>query len=100
MLFDIKEKRILITGSSGGLGFIFTHALSEAGAKVIINGTNPEKLKKAGETLSSWLCSRTLANRWGDPQELVGALIFLASQSSSFINGQIIYVDGGITACI
>ena len=45
---------------------------------------------------SSWLCARTPANRWGLPEELIGALILLASNASSFINGQMIFVDGGI----
>ena len=47
-----------------------------------------------------WLKSRTPANRWGDPQEILGASIFLASDASNFINGQIIYVDGGILASL
>jgi gluconate 5-dehydrogenase len=47
-----------------------------------------------------WLCQRTPANRWGNPEELVGTLIYLSSDASSFINGQLIFVDGGITACI
>ena len=47
-----------------------------------------------------WLKTRTPAGRWGDPEELVGTAIFLASKASSFINGQIIYVDGGVLACL
>jgi len=47
-----------------------------------------------------WLKARTPAERWGDPKELVGALLFLSSEASSFVNGQVIYVDGGITASI
>ena len=46
---------------------------------------------------SSWLENRTPAGRWGDPHELGGAAVFLASDASSFINGHILYVDGGIT---
>jgi gluconate 5-dehydrogenase len=46
----------------------------------------------------SWLRDRTPAGRWGDPVELVGAAVFLASDASSFVNGQIIYVDGGLLA--
>jgi gluconate 5-dehydrogenase len=252
MLFNIKEKRILITGSSGGLGLVFAQGFCEAGAKVIINGTNQDKLQLAVEKMAqygyvvsaykfditnpadveeniariemehgnidvlinnagiqhrtpledfslenwnsvlntnlsgafivskavvkgmierqsgkiinicslqselarptiapyaaakgglkmltramatewakhniqvnaigpgyfktemtkalweneefdTWLCKRTPANRWGNPDELVGALIFLSSNASSFVNGQILFVDGGITACI
>ncbi len=49
---------------------------------------------------SAWLCKRTPQGRWGDVEELVGAAVFLSSDASSFINGQTIFVDGGITACI
>ncbi len=49
---------------------------------------------------NSWLMNRTPARRWGDPKELVGALLLLASDAGSFINGQIIYVDGGILSSI
>ena len=52
------------------------------------------------EKFSSWLCARTPADRWGLPEELSGAILLLASDASSFINGQIIYVDGGILAAI
>lgn len=48
----------------------------------------------------SWLCNRTPADRWGNPEELFGVLTLLASEASSYINGQIIYVDGGMTACV
>lgn len=48
----------------------------------------------------SWLRARTPADRWGNPEELVGTAIFLSSSASNFINGQIIYVDGGILAAI
>ena len=49
---------------------------------------------------SSWLEKRTPAGRWGDVGELVGAAIFLASEASSFVNGHILYVDGGITSVL
>jgi gluconate 5-dehydrogenase len=48
----------------------------------------------------SWLKARTPMGRWGDQEELVGAAIFLASKASSFVNGHILYVDGGILATI
>jgi len=47
-----------------------------------------------------WIRGRTPAGRWGDPRELIGALLFFASPASDFVNGQILYVDGGITAAI
>ena len=52
------------------------------------------------EKFSSWLAGRTPLGRWGEVDELVGAAIFLASDASSFVNGHILYVDGGVTASI
>ena len=49
---------------------------------------------------SSWLEKRTPAGRWGNVDELNGAAIFLASDASSFINGHILYVDGGISSVL
>jgi gluconate 5-dehydrogenase len=48
----------------------------------------------------AWLCARVPADRWGDPDELTGAAIFLASAASDYINGHLIYVDGGLMACV
>ena len=47
---------------------------------------------------SGWLINRTPSRRWGDVEDLVGAAIFLASDASRFVNGHILYVDGGVTA--
>jgi len=47
-----------------------------------------------------WICGRTPAGRWGDPAELAGLAVFLASAASNFVNGQVIFVDGGLTAVI
>ncbi|EKD96643.1 MAG: hypothetical protein ACD_23C01363G0001, partial [uncultured bacterium] len=52
------------------------------------------------EEFSAWLCKRTPAGRWGNVDELNGAAVFLASDASSFVNGQIIYVDGGMTSTV
>jgi gluconate 5-dehydrogenase len=49
---------------------------------------------------NQWICGRTPAGRWGRPEELVGAAVFLAAPASDFVNGQIIYVDGGLLAAI
>jgi gluconate 5-dehydrogenase len=49
---------------------------------------------------SRWLEQRTPAGRWGNVDELSGAAVFLASDASSFVNGHILYVDGGITAVL
>ncbi|TWU28942.1 SDR family oxidoreductase [Novipirellula artificiosorum] len=54
----------------------------------------------ADPDFSAWLEKRTPAGRWGKVEELVGACIFLASAASGFVNGQTIYVDGGITASL
>ncbi len=49
-------------------------------------------------TFSAWLTNRTPSRRWGEVEELAGAAVFLASDASSFVNGHILYVDGGVTA--
>ena len=52
--------------------------------------TNPE--------FDAWVCRRTPAARWGEPDELAGAAVFLASGASNYVNGQILCVDGGFTS--
>ena len=47
-----------------------------------------------------WVKERTPARRWGKPEELVGTAVFLASASSNYVNGQIIYVDGGMISVL
>lgn len=48
----------------------------------------------------AWVKGRTPSRRWGRPEELIGAAVFLASQASDYVNGQIIYVDGGMLAVL
>ena len=47
-----------------------------------------------------YICNRTPAGRWGEPRELIGAALFLASRASDFVNGQILTVDGGLLAAL
>ena len=49
---------------------------------------------------SGWLINRTPSRRWGNVEDLVGAAVFLASDASAFVNGHILYVDGGVTAAL
>ena len=72
-----------------------------------VNGLGPGYFKTeltqalvADEAFTAWLSGRTPAGRWGEVHELGGAAIFLASDASSFVNGHILYVDGGITASL
>ncbi len=78
-----------------------------AGFGIQVNGIGPgyfrTELNQAlvdDKEFSAWLEKRTPAGRWGDVEELTGAAIFLASDASSFVNGHILYVDGGITASL
>lgn len=54
----------------------------------------------ADPEFSAWLEKRTPAGRWGEVEELVGACIFLCSDAASFVNGHVLFVDGGITASL
>jgi len=54
----------------------------------------------ADVAFNTWLERRTPAGRWGEPHELAGAAVFLASPASRFVTGQILYVDGGVTAAM
>ncbi|UFN49710.1 SDR family oxidoreductase [Roseomonas sp. OT10] len=72
-----------------------------------VNGLGPgyfaTEMNKAlveNPEFSDWLCKRTPAGRWGKVEELGGAAVFLCSAASDFVNGQILYVDGGLTAVV
>ncbi|MGJ7494450.1 SDR family NAD(P)-dependent oxidoreductase [Variovorax sp. RT4R15] len=72
-----------------------------------VNGLGPGYFKtELTQTLvdnaefTAWLVGRTPSRRWGDVQDLVGAAVFLASNASNFVNGHILYVDGGVTATL
>ncbi len=51
-------------------------------------------------TFNAWVVGRTPSKRWGRPDELIGVAVFLASAASDYVNGQIVYVDGGMTAVL
>jgi len=54
----------------------------------------------ANPTFDAWVKGRTPSKRWGRPDELIGAAVFLAAPASNYVNGQIIYVDGGMLAVL
>ncbi len=54
----------------------------------------------ADEKFSSWVKGRTPAARWGEVEDLVGACVFLSSDASNFVNGQVLFVDGGMSAVV
>ena len=54
----------------------------------------------ANADFSAWLVNRTPSRRWGELEDLMGAAVFLASPASDFVNGHILYVDGGVTASL
>ena len=95
--------------ASKGAIAMFTKALAVelAGDGITANGIAPgffdtpltEPLVTDSD-FSRWLTTRTPMGRWGKPEELMGTAVFLASEASGFITGQIIYVDGGMTAAI
>ncbi len=96
------------TASKGGVKMLTKGMATDWGRHGLrVNALAPgyfrTELNKAlveDEKFSAWLAQRTPMGRWGDVEELVGAAIFLASDASSFVNGHILYVDGGITACL
>lgn len=94
--------------SKGGLKML-TRGMAAEWAKynIQVNGIGPGYFKTdmtralhEDPEFDHWLCSRTPSNRWGNPEELIGALAFLASDASSYVNGQILYVDGGLLASV
>lgn len=94
--------------SKGGIKML-TKGMAVDWAKynIQVNGIGPgyfktEMTKALYENpeFDSWLCSRTPSNRWGNPEELIGALLFLSSAASNYMNGQMLYVDGGLLASV
>jgi len=55
-------------------------------------------IRIGGHPFNDLVMTRTPANRWGEPEDVGNAALFLASKASDFVNGQVLYVDGGILA--
>jgi gluconate 5-dehydrogenase len=96
------------TASKGAVKML-TKAMCADWAKhgLQVNGIGPGYFKTelnsalvADPEFSSWVEKRTPARRWGDLNELIGAAVFLASEASSFVNGHVLYVDGGISSVL
>jgi gluconate 5-dehydrogenase len=96
------------TASKGGVKMLTKGMATDWGKRGMkVNAIAPgyfrTELNKAlteDAAFTSWLNGRTPMGRWGEVDELVGAVIILASDASSFVNGHILYVGGGITACL
>lgn len=95
--------------AKGGLKMLTKNMATElARHNIQVNGIGPgyfatdqtAPIRVDGHPFNDFIINRTPAGRWGNPEDLAGAAIFLSSKASDFINGQIIYVDGGILATI
>lgn len=95
--------------AKGGLKML-TRSMATEWAKhnIQTNGIGPgyfatsqtEPIRKDGHPFNDFIIQRTPAGRWGNPEDLSGTAVFLSSKASDFVNGQIVYVDGGILATI
>lgn len=96
------------TASKGAIGMLTKAMCADWAAHGIqCNGIAPGYFSteltaplRANAEFNDWLCRRTPAGRWGELPELVGAAIFLASDASSYVNGHLLFVDGGLTSVV
>ncbi len=95
--------------AKGGLKMLTRNLATEwARYNIQVNGIGPgyfatdqtAPIRIDGHPFNDFILNRTPAGRWGNPEDLGGTVVFLASSASDFISGQIIYVDGGILATI
>jgi gluconate 5-dehydrogenase len=104
-----RETVCAYAAAKGGLKMLTRNIASEYGEyNIQCNGIGPgyiatpqtAPLRVEGHPFNSFIIAKTPAARWGTPEDLAGAAIFLASSASDFVNGHILYVDGGILAYI
>lgn len=96
------------TASKGGLRNLTKAMAAEwAGHGVQVNGVAPGYIRTEltqalidDEKFNSWVLGRTPAGRWGEPADIAGAVCWLGSDAAAFVNGQTIFVDGGMTAVV
>ena len=95
--------------AKGGLVMLTKNMATEwARFNIQVNGIGPgyfattqtEPIRVEGHPFNDFIVNRTPAKKWGNPDDLAGAAIFLSSKASDFVNGHILYVDGGILATI
>jgi len=95
--------------AKGGLKMLTKNMATEwAKYNIQVNGIGPgyfatdqtAPIREGGHPFNELIMTRTPANRWGDPDELQGTAIFLASKASDFVTGIVVYVDGGILATL
>jgi gluconate 5-dehydrogenase len=93
--------------AKGGLKLLTQNMTCEwAKYNIQVNGIGPgyiitsqtAPLRKEGNPFNDLVMARTPAGRWGEPEDVANAALFLASKASNFVNGHILYVDGGILA--
>ena len=104
-----RETVSAYAAAKGGLKMLTRNIASEYGEHNIqCNGIGPgyietpqtAPLRVDGHPFNSFIISKTPAARWGTPEDLMGPAVFLASNASDFVNGHVLYVDGGILAYI
>ena len=95
--------------AKGGLKMLTKNLATEwASHNIQVNGIGPgyfateqtAPIRVDGHPFNDFIIGRTPASRWGDPEDLGGTAVFLASRASDFVNGHILYVDGGILASL
>ena len=104
-----RETVSAYAAAKGGLKMLTRNIASEyAQYNIQCNGIGPgyiatpqtAPLRTPGHPFNEFILAKTPANRWGNPEDLQGPAVFLASKASDFVNGHILYVDGGILAYI